>query len=130
MYYFLAMPFVRKNVRLAGDNYCGRRSYFVTICCHQRKPLLRESEIASRQVELLSEIAAQLGFAVHAYCFMPDHVHLLLEGLAPESQLLKFVNRLKQRTAFEYRLKRRGTLWQVKFYDHILRRGDAMDGVA
>ncbi len=124
------MTFKRKNIRLSRDNYVGKRAYFVTICCEHRRPALRDTKLVTQVIETLRRITAKDGFAVHAYCFMQDHVHLLLEGLIPESQLLDFVSRFKQQTAFESEAKGKAALWQFKFYDHILRRADAMDDVA
>ena len=70
------------------------------------------------------------GFAVFAYCVMPDHFHLLVQGLAASSNLLAFVKTLKQKTAFEFERKFHRDLWQNKFYDHILRPNDSVEAVA
>ncbi len=43
------------------------------------------------------------GFAVLAYCFMPDHVHLLLEGTSPTSDLPRLIARWKQKTGYAHR---------------------------
>ncbi|MGO9641150.1 MAG: REP-associated tyrosine transposase [Candidatus Acidiferrales bacterium] len=123
-------PFTRKNIRLAPGNYIGKRTYFVTICCHGRRPAFQNAETISRHTEILRDCANQMGFAIHAYCFMPDHLHLLVEGLTSGSRLLEFVNLFKQRTAFEYRRNEGASLWQFKFYDHILRRNAAFHDVA
>jgi putative transposase len=124
------MPFPRKNIRLPAERYVGKRAYFITICCQDRRPALRDAKTVTRHLEIVDALAKQLAFAVHAYCFMPDHVHFLCEGLAPESDVLDFVNRFKQQTAFEYPSRGGAILWQFKFYDHILRRSDSMDNVA
>ena len=42
-------------------------------------------------------------FAVIAYCFMPDHMHALVEGLATSSDFRRFVAMFKQRSAFRHR---------------------------
>lgn len=124
------MPFTSKNIRLAPENYIGKRVYFVTICCDQRKPVFRDADFATCHVEVLRTSAAHAEFAIHAYCLMPDHLHFLAEGLSSGSRLLDFVYRFKQKTAFEYRRKFGVPLWQVKFYDHILRSDVAMEDVA
>jgi putative transposase len=41
-------------------------------------------------------------FAIVAYCFMPDHVHFLVEGQADASDLRRFVARAKQFSGFYY----------------------------
>jgi REP element-mobilizing transposase RayT len=47
----------------------------------------------------LLETAAQRNFSLHAYCIMPDHIHFLCEGLSDNTDLVQFVDALKQRTA-------------------------------
>jgi len=67
---------------------------------------------------------------LHAYCVMPDHMHILAEGRRPEANVLQFVRIFKIRTAFEFRKARKLRLWEKSFYDHILRRADAVEDVA
>jgi putative transposase len=50
--------------------------------------------------------------------------------LSHDSHLPKFAGRFKQQTAFDDRKGLGGSLWQPKFYDHILRQDSAMDDVA
>lgn len=61
---------------------------------------------------------------------MPDHVHLLLEGLGPACNLVQFVKILKQKSGFTYSKNTGERLWQRFFYDHILRPADHPDAVA
>ncbi|HUU56658.1 MAG TPA: transposase, partial [bacterium] len=61
--------------------------------------------------------------------FMPDHVHLLVEG-NEEADLIKFVREFKQRTAYNYKKATGRTLWQRSFYDRILRGDEGTQAVA
>jgi len=61
---------------------------------------------------------------------MPNHVHLLLEGLEPACDLVQFVKILKQKSGFVHSKNTQERLWQRFFYDHILRPGDHPDAVA
>jgi len=124
------MPFPRKNIRLPPDRYTGKNIYFITICCHDRRPVLRDAGVVPEILATLRDLCSRQEFAVHAYCFMPDHLHLLCEGLSDRSHLVDFLGRFKQRTAFEYRSTANGRLWQDRYYDHILRRADAIEDVA
>jgi len=124
------MTLPRKNIRLPQENYLGERAYFLTICCDRRQPFLEDPQTVSRLLEILTEEATRKQFVVHAYCFMPDHAHLLVEGTSPESKLPSFLNIFKQKSAFEYRRKTGLFLWQLKCYDHILRRRETMEKVA
>ena len=121
------MRFTRKSIRLPAGSYVGPRIYFVTICCEGRKPALADAEWVSRCIVRLREASTASLFSVHAYCFMPDHVHLLAEGRGAESSLRAFLSRFKQFTAFEYQRKTGTRLWQTKFYDYVLRQDAEMD---
>ena len=61
---------------------------------------------------------------------MPDHVHLLLEGLSEDSRLEPAVARWKQLTAYEYKRRYRVRLWQAGYYDRVLRDTEAARKVA
>ena len=58
---------------------------------------------------------------------MPNHVHLLLEGLSDSSDLRRFVRDWKQRTAFDYQNETGGDLWQRGYFDHVLRTDEDTD---
>ncbi len=122
--------FRRKNIRLRAVDYLGRRLYFLTLCFHKRQPLATNSRIAKWLIKTIAQHAARAGFAIHAYCIMPDHIHLLTLGLHGESDLRGFVEHLKARTGFEFAAKTGRSLWQFKYYDHIVRNGDPADGIA
>ena len=124
------MPFHRKNTRLAPKNYFGRQTYFVTLCCDRRAPHLAEANHARGVLDLLFECASSHSFRLHAYCIMPDHLHILTEGIQDSSDLREFVRLLKQRTAFDFRKSRDRRLWESSYYDHILRSTDVIEEVA
>ncbi|HXQ25078.1 MAG TPA: transposase [Candidatus Acidoferrales bacterium] len=124
------MPFPHKNIRLHPQRYIGQSSYFVTLCCAGRRPVFATSKNAVWLIEILRKHSISHRFAVHAYCVMPDHFHVLVAGLDPSSSLLAFIKNLKQTTSREFQKQFRKTLWQKKFYDHILRPRDNPDGVA
>ena len=62
--------------------------------------------------------------AILAYCLMPDHVHLLVEGLANRSDLRRFMRIAKQRSACQYSRQMGGRLWQEGYHDRVLRPED------
>ena len=65
--------------------------------------------------------SSQCEFAVSAYVFMPDHVHLLVEGRSDACELKRFASLAKQRSAFVYSRAKDRQLWQPSYYDHVLR---------
>ena len=65
--------------------------------------------------------AHEQGFAIIAYCFMPDHVHVLIEGTAPNSDMKEFAKAAKQYAGFYYKKHTVRSLWQPSYWDHVLR---------
>ncbi len=124
------MPLSRKVPRLPHENYLGRVICFLAICCDLRRPHLAAAAFASRVVAILKKCAASTSFLLHAYCVMPDHVHILVEGNHSNADALQFVRIVKIRTAVEFRKARKLRLWEKSFHDHILRRADALEAVA
>ncbi len=124
------MHFRRKNIRLPSLNYCGRGWFFITLCCDAGRQVFADGQKARWLIDCLRYEAETARFGIHAFCVMPDHVHLLVEGREPASDLLRFVKALKQRTGFLYSREFHEHLWQKKFYDHVLRPHDAPDTVA
>ncbi len=120
----------RKDIRLAHEEYIGKRIYFLTICVEDRLPILHGGGRAKLAIEELKKVAGRHKVLVHAYCIMPDHVHLLVESPEVEVDVVKFVAQWKQGTGFALREELPRRFWQKGFYDHILRRPQDADAVA
>lgn len=125
------MPdFYRKRIRLPASSYVGRGWYFLTLCARGRTATLNQPTLVQRLVELMHESAKAEGFEIAAYCFMPDHLHILTNGLGENSDLQVFVKGFKQRSGFLFKREVGRQLWQRYYYDHILRPGDHWEAVA
>ena len=123
------MPY-RNAPRLASFDYIGPYSYFVTMCTVGRIRLFTTEAAVARPRDQLRDVASAEGFAIPAYCFMPDHLHLLIEARADSCNGLKFIARAKQFSGFYYTLQIRRTLWQRYGYEHVLRDDEDTRGVA
>ncbi len=127
----LRMPaFRRKNIRLPAVNYLGPRWYFLTICVSKRRPVFGEPRASEWILRETRTACAEYSFFLHAYCVMPDHLHLLVQGSSDTSDLLGFVRQFKRRTGQVWEKKNPFRLWQHKYYDHILRNTDSPEAVA
>jgi REP element-mobilizing transposase RayT len=124
------MSIRRKNIRLSAPSYIGKRLYFLTICCQDRRPVFGDGTLGNWLLANLSTIATEQNFSLHAYCVMLNHVHLLVEGKEPSSNAVRFVALLKQKTEFDYRRQFHHRLWQPKYYDHVLRTPEQVTAVA
>ncbi|HUT98831.1 MAG TPA: transposase [bacterium] len=106
--------------RLHSFKYTGPYAYFITICTYSRLPLLKGETLVSGILALLESACDEESFHLMAYCFMPDHLHLLVAG-EEKSSLAKLVKRFKQNSSFHYRGGGGSHLWQRSYYDHVLR---------
>ena len=110
--------------RLEGFNYIGRYRYFLTFCCRGRVAVFRDSQIAEQTLAQFRRTSTFEGFAILAYCLMPDHAHLLAEGLSQDSDFKHFAKMAKQRSGGVYARTRNARLWQEGYYERVLREED------
>jgi REP-associated tyrosine transposase len=78
----------------------------------------------------LLRTAAGYGFAVVAYCLMPDHLHTLIEGTHADSNCVKCMAMFKQRSAFNHARKHGGRLWQEGYFEHVVRNEEDCVGIS
>jgi REP element-mobilizing transposase RayT len=114
--------------RLRKFDYTGMHAYHVTIVSRAREGILtaRADAITLR----LNESAAATNFELLIYTIMPDHLHLLVAAQDESSNLVRFVQRFKQTTGFDYSRETGHRLWQPSFHDHALRREEDLAAVA
>ena len=55
---------------------------------------------------------------------MPDHVHILLDATAVDSDFRRLMNVWKQKTGFAYKRATGCRLWQSGYFDHVLRQDE------
>src|SRR5260221_10677791 len=122
--------YFHKNIRLEAANYTGKRAYFLTQCCHDRRKHFANPARCEWLLAHLRAISAAYSFAIPAYCIMPNHMHLLADGLLPTSDFLRFIKALKIKTSREFAVGEGAPFWQKKYFDHILRPTDSMDSGA
>ena len=122
--------FLHKSIRLSEKNYHGKMRCFLTVCCADRRPHFGRSDNCEWLLDILRRKAAEHSFDILAYCIMPDHLHLLVQGMKPESDLLRFVKTFKIKTSRGFAAQHGCELWQKKYYDHILREKESIESVA
>ncbi len=98
--------------------------FFLTIGTRARAGHFRDSAVVGLALSHFLRAAAAEGFAIIAYCFMPDHVHMLVVGQRDDADLRRFVSRAKQGSGFAFARAFGGRLWQVNFFDRTIRGTD------
>ncbi len=114
----------RSSPRLHSFGYQGSYAYHLILNTRGRVSCLQDGRLVASCLECLEASASRYGFQIVAYCFMPDHLHLLAAG-THDSPLVRFVQHFKQATGHRHR-----GLWQRSYYDHVLRHDEGLDDVA
>jgi putative transposase len=110
---------------LKGFSYIGLHRYSLTFCTEGRRRLFTDAAAIDLVVQQLLRAANEHAFAVIAYCFMPDHLHLLIEGTSDDSDGRRFIKAFKQYSGYYYSQKWHETLWQRYGFEHVLRDDEA-----
>jgi putative transposase len=118
----------RRPRRFPGCSYRGRYRYLLTFCTANRAPLFARTELVQTAHARIQQTAVEEEFAVLAYRFMPDHLHLIVEGLNADADLRRFAKIAKQRVVYSLR-DNHGVrdVWQEGFHDWILRPEQSLD---
>jgi putative transposase len=110
-----------KRTRLKAFDYLGTYRYFLTFCTANREALFTSAVVVEFVLAQIMRAAREQGFAIIAYCFMPEHVHLLVEGTTANSDMKQFAKSAKQFSGFYYKRHTGRSLWQPSYYEHVLR---------
>jgi putative transposase len=69
----------------------------------------------------IQQTAAKQHFEILAFCFMPDHVHLVVAADHQAADLQRFVALWKQLSGYAHKRDTGERLWQPSYFDHVLR---------
>jgi putative transposase len=116
---------LEKSIYNQTANACS-----ITMCTNNRQAVFKCEDFSMTCIELLRAYFQKHHIPIFAYCFMPDHLHLLLSS-SPNKDIVNFVREYKSlttRLSWNYDLE--GTLWQKSFFDHFLRKEESLNKVA
>ena len=100
-------------------------AFFVTACAAAGTTPFTNPHLAQEAISTLDWLRTNRSISLYAFCLMPDHVHLLLRLGERRWTLGDIMRSLKGfTTKRSWQLGYRGPLWQVRFYDHIVRRSE------
>ncbi len=115
---------------LRSFSYLGPHRYSLTYCTHDRRRTFVSERVVALARSQIHRAALETAFAVIAYCFIPDHLHLLIEGTTETADCRKFVTHSKRYAAHCHHQQFGGRLWQRYSYDRVLRSTEATFAVA
>lgn len=115
-------PIIReRSHRLPREHYLGHVVVSFTACIEYRNKAFINPDIVYAFVEILRSVAEKYSCIVLVYCFMPDHLHIVVQGINPQADTLRLMNEFKQKTGFWFARQGGKYRWQKDFHDHILR---------
>ena len=115
----------RKRNRLERGLYRGPAAFSVTVATYQQQQAFTDATDVDRYRAMLEDAARKTRFKLLAYCFMPDHLHLLAEG-SEATDLAQLMKTFKQTSSYDYRRRVGRPLWQRSYYDRVLRGSDEL----
>lgn len=120
----------RRPARLKNFSYLGIQRYSLTFCTDWRHKFFENADAVDLALSQFLRVADNERFVILVYCFMPDHVHLLIEGLEEHSDARKFITKAKQCSAHAHKSRFGARLWQPFGYEHVLRDDENVQVVA
>lgn len=112
-----------KNHRLPREYYLGETTAAFTLCVHDKKTIFQDPAVVHAFVSILITALENSRCIVPVYCFMPDHLHIILTGAEPQADLWKTIVSFKQKTGYWLSRNMPTARWQKDFYDHIISYG-------
>jgi putative transposase len=116
--------------RLKTFSYLGCYRYSLTFCTNFRAHLFVDAEVVQLVLSQFLRAAGEEGFSVLAYCFMPDHVHFLVQGDSEWSDGRRLIRQGKQYAGYAYSGKYGRRLWQPWGFERVLRNEETSLSVA
>jgi len=111
----------KRPEHLKTFSYRGCHRYSLTFCTDSRRCHFVDASNVEIVTQQILRAATQMQFVVLAYCFMPDHLHLVIEGQREDADALRFIKLAKQYSGFYFSQARGQSLWQRYGFEHVLR---------
>ena len=125
-------PKLPKKIRLNESLYREpNRVYYITIDSNFKRPYFKRHELNLAIIDCLKKERVRLNCKVFVYCLMPNHLHFLTSPNSEVISIIDFVNQFKGKStkvAWDYNIQ--GSLWQRRFYDHIVRKSEDLIEIA
>lgn len=123
--------FTGRPQHLKTFDYLGLHRYFLTFCTYERHRLFVTADRVAVVHAQFLRAATLARVQVLAYCFMPNHVHLLTEGQSEDSDGKRFIAHAKQLSGFHFKKQFAGErLWQRYGFERTLRTDESTLRVA
>ena len=110
--------------RLEPADYVGAVVGLLTFCTSERHHAFVSKDNVERTLAQFLRAGVQTHVALIAYCFMPDHVHLVVQTTDEAGDVARFARLAKQYAGYAHTQQMGGRLWQPGWHDRLLRKSD------
>lgn len=110
----------QRKHRLDQGLYLGRQAIAFTICTRDRGRYFSDKGTLQIAIQALKQYFPIPESAL-AYCFMPDHVHLITIGSTDSFSPLLGLKKFKQSVTYTCSNSSLEFHWQIGFFDHVIR---------
>ncbi len=110
-----------KQHRLPRECYRGEVAVSFTACTADQRLLFANPAVAQECIRKLDKARSQYHCLVLIYCFMPDHLHAILQGTDATADTWAAMAAFKQQCGFWLARQHPKFALQKDFYDHVIR---------
>ena len=112
-----------KNKRLPTSSYEGKCTLSMTLCEKSRAKAFTNPDMIQAFSAVMVQEAQNHRCVIPIYCFMPDHLHILIKGESDESKPKVAIDRFKGVTSQRFVKNQPNWHWQPGYHDHVVRLG-------
>ena len=111
-----------KRIRLDAEIYAQEgRACHVTICSANDLPLFTNHAFTFHCMGLLESLCRKYRIFIYAYCFIPNHLHMII-SVRGEKSIIDLVRAFKSKATIDSRqYGYKDRIFQARFYDHFAR---------
>lgn len=120
----------RRSLRIPRFDYLGPHRYFITYAAFRGEARFTSRDIVTLVTSQFLRACDETAFEIVTYCFMPDHVHLLIHGLESRANCKRFISKSKQYSGFQFKARYGQALWQRDAWESVLNSDDECRNVA
>ncbi|MBI5378937.1 MAG: transposase [Nitrospirae bacterium] len=117
-------PIRERRHRLPREHDRGRVTAAFTLCIKDRVAIFEDPFVVAVFTEMLGSALKAQRCVAPVFCFMPDHLHVIAQGLDDLSEVWRSLVTFKQQSGYWLKLHRPWCRWQKDFYDHVVRKGE------
>jgi REP element-mobilizing transposase RayT len=106
-----------KNPEKLNFSYIGIQYYVVTWSCHEHQPRFTQHDRVDLVRKQFLRASQEANVADIADCFMPDHIHHLVQGTTSEADAGLYMRKAKQYSGLYFHKAFHMKLWGGKGFD-------------